>query len=246
LLKVPLWCKGQGVQQLIVEHVHKIYEGAQGGVHALRGVSFQVTEGDFVALCGPSGCGKSTLLHIVGAMDQPTSGGVMLWGRAIEKLSRNELAQLRRREVGFVFQAYHLLPTLTVCENVALPLSLDGMQQRAALQRARELLEFVGLAHRLQSLPAQLSGGEMQRAAVARAIVAQPRLIVADEPTGSLDSENGRRVMQLLADLNRHRGLTILLATHSTEAAAYARRTIQMRDGQIESIAEHAGISSTF
>jgi ABC-type lipoprotein export system ATPase subunit len=179
-------------------------------------------------------------------MDQPTSGSVVLWGRAIEGLSRNELAQLRRRDVGFVFQAYHLLPTLTVRENVALPLSLDGTPQRAALQRAQELLDYVGLSHRLQSFPSQLSGGEMQRAAVARAIVAEPRLIVADEPTGSLDSENGSRVMQLLAELNRQRGLTILLATHSPEAAAYARRTIQMRDGQIESIAEHAGVSSTF
>jgi putative ABC transport system ATP-binding protein len=233
------------MQHLVVDSLHKVYAGAQGGVHALRGVSFSLPAGAFVALCGPSGCGKSTLLHIVGGMDRPTSGQVLLAGRALEKLSRSELAQLRRREVGFVFQAFHLLPTLTVTENVALPLTLDGQSQAAAHARAAELLDYVGLPERARAFPSQLSGGEMQRVAVARAVIAQPRLIVADEPTGSLDSENGRLVMEQLRKLNQQLGITVLLATHSPEAARYAQRIMRLKDGRIESIDENVGLSTT-
>jgi len=198
----------------------------------LRGVSFDAEAGDFIALMGPSGCGKSTLLHVVGGMDRPTKGCVSLSGVALDSLTEEALARLRRKKIGFVFQFFNLLPTLTVAENVALPLMLDG--SRYSGERAREILDRVGLAERAAHFPAELSGGEMQRAAVARAIVTRPDLILADEPTGNLDTDNGTQVMNLLAELNGELGLTIILATHSIEAARYARRTLSMRDGLIE------------
>jgi putative ABC transport system ATP-binding protein len=228
---------------LVVEDLHKVYAGADEGVAALRGVSFTVSRGDFVAIRGPSGCGKSTLLHIAGAMDRPTQGSVRLAGRPLDALSLDELARLRRRHVGFVFQQYNLLPTLSVAENVALPLLLDRAAESAAMERAKHLLDQVGLAHRLTHFPAQLSGGEMQRVAIARAIAAGPDLLLADEPTGSLDSENGRRVMELLADLNRRLRLTVLLATHSAEAARFARRTLHLRDGRLDRVEDHEELS---
>lgn len=224
------------MSHLLIDDVHRTYAGAGGGIQALRGVSFQAERGDFVALWGPSGCGKSTLLHLVGGMDRPTQGSVQLNGRNVHGLPRSELAVLRRREIGFVFQAFHLLPTLTVTENVALPLTLDGRSAMEAEGRAEEVLDRVGLIHRRHQRPSQLSGGEMQRVAVARAVVAQPLILLADEPTGSLDSENGRRVLELLRALNQERRLTILLATHSPDAAAYARCTLKMRDGLVESV----------
>jgi putative ABC transport system ATP-binding protein len=219
---------------LIVNSVHRIYDGGGRAVAALRGVSFEAETGDFIALMGPSGCGKSTLLHIVGAMDRPTHGRVSLGGVALDSLTEEALARLRRRKIGFVFQFFNLLPTLTVAENVALPLMLDGARQSQTSQRTSEMLGRVGLADRSTHFPAELSGGEMQRAAVARAVVTQPDLILADEPTGNLDTGNGTQVMNLLAELNRELGLTIILATHSVEAARYARRTFRMRDGLIE------------
>lgn len=203
---------------------------------ALRGVSFEADSSDFIALMGPSGCGKSTLLHLLGGVDRPTRGRVLLDGAEISALDEETLARLRRKKIGFVFQFFNLLPTLTVIENVALPLLLDAADEREARSRASELLDRVGLGARASHFPAELSGGEMQRAAVARAIIARPRLVLADEPTGNLDSENGAQVMNLLADLNSELGITIILATHSEEAAAKAKRTIRMRDGLIESI----------
>lgn len=230
---------------LEIQNVKKVYSGGAGGVAALRGVSFEVAEGEFVALWGPSGCGKSTLLHIIGGMDRPSEGSVRLQGRPLEQLTSSQLAPFRRREVGFVFQAYHLLPTLTVLENVALPLSLDGVAESTAHERAEEALEQVGLGAKSRNFPNQLSGGEMQRAAVARAVVHRPRILLADEPTGSLDSENGQRVMALLNELNQQHQLTILLATHAPEAAQFASRILRMRDGQLESVVEHDRVSST-
>lgn len=218
------------------ENVHKIYVGPEGGVHALRGVSFDIERGDFVAVWGPSGCGKSTLLHLAGAMDSPTSGQVWLACRQLDQMTHRERTVWRRRHVGFVFQQFFLLPTLNVLENVALPLLLDGKDRRLAEKRARALLELIDLEDRRAHYPSQLSGGEMQRVAVARAVVNEPELLIADEPTGSLDSHHGRQVLDLLARLNGQRQLTILLATHSQEAASYARRTFRMRDGQIETI----------
>lgn len=225
---------------LIVERVEKYYEGGQRSVTALRGVSLEVLAGDFVALRGPSGCGKSTLLHLIGGMDTPTRGRICCNGVALDTLSEAALAQFRRRRVGFVFQFFNLLPTLTVGENVALPLLLDGVAERQARERAEQLLARVGLGGRMTHFPAELSGGEMQRAAVARAVVYPPELVLADEPTGSLDSANGEQVMQLLSELNRELGVTILLATHAEETARYARRTIRLRDGVIESDNLHA------
>jgi putative ABC transport system ATP-binding protein len=219
---------------LVVENIEKVYQGGRGGVSALRGVSFQADAGDFIALMGPSGCGKSSLLHLIGGMDRPTRGRVLLDSIAIDALDEEALARLRRRKIGFVFQFFNLLPTLTVAENVALPLMLDGASDRQAGERTRALIDRVGLAARATHYPAELSGGEMQRAAVARAIITRPELILADEPTGNLDTENGDAVMQLLAELNRETGVTIILATHSEESAAYTKRTIRMRDGIIE------------
>ena len=219
---------------VIVDHVEKVYVTGQRNVAALRGVSLEVLPGEFVALMGPSGCGKSTLLHLIGGVDRPTHGRVLVGGTVLETLSEAALAQFRRRRVGFVFQFFNLLPTLTVLENAALPLMLDGVSDRDAQVRALTLLARVGLQERAGHFPAELSGGEMQRVAVARAVISKPALILADEPTGSLDSENGTQVMDLLRDLNRELGVTILLATHDDEAAHSARRVIRMRDGMIE------------
>jgi putative ABC transport system ATP-binding protein len=204
-------------------------------VHAVAGVSLVLDEGDFVALVGPSGCGKSTLLHLCGAMDRPTAGTVRLESAVLETLDDNELTRVRRERIGFVFQFFNLLPTLTLLENVALPLLLGGERAAPAERAARALLERVGLGPRLIHYPQQLSGGELQRGAVARALVHQPALVVADEPTGNLDTGNGRSVIELLTELNRETGVTMLLATHAPEIAAAARRVVRMRDGRIES-----------
>jgi putative ABC transport system ATP-binding protein len=169
-------------------------------------------------------------------MDLPTRGAIWLGGERLDQLSATERARVRRQRVGFVFQAFHLLPTLTVLENAALPLLLEAGRAKAAYQEARRLLEWVGLRDRLEHYPRQLSGGEMQRVAVVRAVIHKPDLLLADEPTGSLDSHNGRRIMELLSELNRDRGVTVLLATHSAEVAGFAHRVFRMRDGKIEGI----------
>jgi putative ABC transport system ATP-binding protein len=218
---------------LVVDSVEKIYEGGLRPVAALQGVSFEAAAGDFIELMGPSGCGKSTLLHLIGGMDRPSRGVVVLDGVALNELGEEALARVRRTKIGFVFQFFNLLPTLTVAENVALPLLLDGASENKSRERVNALLDRVGLAARATHFPAQLSGGEMQRAAVVRAIIAEPTLVLADEPTGNLDTENGTQVIRLLADLNRELGVTVLLATHSDQAAGYASRTIRMRDGLI-------------
>jgi putative ABC transport system ATP-binding protein len=219
---------------LVIDSVEKTYDGGLRPVAALRGVSFEGEAGDFIALMGPSGCGKSTLLHLVGGMDFPSRGRVALDGVDLNELGEEALARMRRTSIGFVFQFFNLLPTLTVVENVSLPMLLDGVSEIQTRKRASGLLDQVGLAARADHFPAQLSGGELQRAAVARAVVANPRLLLADEPTGNLDTDNGSQVMKLLADLNRDSGVTILLATHSEEAAGYASRLIRMRDGMIQ------------
>ena len=220
---------------LTVTDVEKIYEGAQGGVTALKGVDITAEAGEFIALMGPSGCGKSTLLHILGGIDRPTAGRVLLNAVELNRLSEEEMTRVRRKQIGFVFQFFNLLPTLTVLENVTLPLLLDGTTEGDAEDAAEELLARVRMSHRTKHYPAELSGGEMQRTAVARALIARPTLLLADEPTGNLDSENGEQVMQLLAQINRDLGVTMILATHSQEAARHTRRIIRMRDGHIES-----------
>ena len=217
---------------LAAENLHKIYVTGEARVTALAGVSFTIERADFVALMGPSGCGKSTLLHLCGAMDRPTGGTIRLGDRDLSALEDDELTRVRREQVGFVFQFFNLLPTLTVADNIALPCLLAGVKPAEAEARARSLAERVGIAQRLQHFPQQISGGEMQRAAIARALVHQPSLIVADEPTGNLDSENGAIVLSLLTALNTELGVTILLATHAAEVASTAHRVLKMRDGR--------------
>lgn len=217
---------------LVADNVRKTYRGGEAPVEAVRGISLQLQTRDFVAIMGPSGGGKSTLLHLCGAMDRPTAGTLRIENVSLSELSDDELTKLRRERIGFVFQFFNLLPTLTVLENIALPLQLA--RKVSAEDKAREIAERVDLSHRLQHYPQQLSGGEMQRAAIARAVIHSPALLIADEPTGNLDSENGARVLQLLSELNRELQLTILLATHSLDTAAAAQKIIHLRDGLIE------------
>ena len=217
---------------LAAENLHKTYVTGEARVSALAGVSFTIERGDFVALMGPSGCGKSTLLHICGAMDRPTGGTIRLGDRDLSALGDDDLTRVRREQVGFVFQFFNLLPTLTVADNIALPCLLAGVKPAEAETRARGLADRVGIAHRLHHFPQQISGGEMQRAAIARALIHQPSLVVADEPTGNLDSENGAIVLSLLTALNTELGVTILLATHAAEVASTAHRVLKMRDGR--------------
>jgi putative ABC transport system ATP-binding protein len=219
---------------LAATELHKSYISGEARVSALSGVSLTLEPGDFVALMGPSGCGKSTLLHLCGAMDRPSDGSIVFEDRDLSLLSDDELTRIRRERIGFVFQFFNLLPTLTLGDNIALPCLLTGMSGTDAEQRARALADRVGIAHRLTHYPQQVSGGEMQRAAIARALVHRPALLIADEPTGNLDSDNGRLVLALLGELNRETGVTILLATHAAEVAAAATRVLQMRDGRFD------------
>ena len=223
----------------------KHYGESAAGLEALRGIDISADRGEFLAIRGPSGCGKSTLLHILGAMDRPTKGTVHLNGRRLDLLSLNELAVVRRKHIGFIFQAFNLLPTLNVEENVSLPLMLDGVPERESAARSEAAISEVGLGARRQHFPSQLSGGEMQRVAIARAVAIDPELIIADEPTGSLDSVNGRRVLELLAELNQNKKITIVMATHSEEAAAFAVRSIRLRDGLLDEEATSSALSSS-
>jgi putative ABC transport system ATP-binding protein len=216
-----------------LENVSKIYDGAGGRVAALSEVSLRVGKGEFVALMGPSGCGKSTLLHLVGGVDVPSAGEVWVEDQALSRLSDGALSRFRRDRVGIVYQFFNLLPTMTAGENVALPALLAGASAADARRRAEAQLRLVGLAQRTRHWPHELSGGELQRVAVARALVNGPAILLADEPTGNLDSRAGRDVLDLLARLSAVQGMTILLATHSHEAAAFAARTIQLKDGTL-------------
>jgi putative ABC transport system ATP-binding protein len=223
---------------LIAERVGKTYPAGDARVEAVRDISLSIDCGEFVAIVGPSGCGKSTFLHLCGGMDRPSSGSITLEQRRLDTLDDEALTRVRRERIGFVFQFFHLLPTLTLAENIALPLLLGGTGPRDGERRARELAERVGVAHRLSHFPQQLSGGELQRAAIARAVVHRPALLVADEPTGNLDSDNGARVFDLLAELNERDGVTVLLATHAPDLAAAAGRVVHLRDGRVLRIDE--------
>jgi putative ABC transport system ATP-binding protein len=225
---------------LVASDVEKTYTGSEAPVRALAGVSLSVEAGDFVAFMGPSGCGKSTLLHLCGAMDRASAGRLVLNGRDLAALGDDELTHVRREQVGFVFQFFNLLPTLTIADNIALPCLLAGVRGHEADARARALAERVGIANRLSHYPQQVSGGEMQRAAIARALVHRPAILIADEPTGNLDSDNGMRVLALLGELNREMGVTVLLATHAADVAAAATRIVRMRDGRFVSDAQRA------
>lgn len=213
--------------------LYKTYEDGETPVPAVQGVDLTLAPREFVAVMGPSGCGKSTLLHLCGAMDRPTAGSLVFEGAPLSALDDDALTRLRRTRIGFVFQFFNLLPTLTVEENIALPLMLAGSDAPVARDRAGIMADRVGLSHRRRHFPQQLSGGEMQRTAIARALVHRPLLLVADEPTGNLDSDNGARVMALLAELSEETGVAILLATHAADVAAAAHRVLHMRDGRI-------------
>ncbi len=216
---------------LQAHNLHKVYGRGDGRVEALRGVSLELAPGEFVAVVGPSGCGKSTLLHLCGGMDLATSGTVVVEGVGLAGLDDDALTGLRRERVGFVFQFFNLLSTLTLGENIALPLLLAGVSQGEAAARARDVAERVGLGHRFTHYPAQVSGGEMQRAAVARAVIHQPALLIADEPTGNLDTDAGLRVLEVLQTLNQETQVAVLLATHDQQIAAAAGRVLRLRDG---------------
>jgi putative ABC transport system ATP-binding protein len=203
-------------------------------VDALRGVSLTIEEGDYAAIIGPSGSGKSTLMHLLGCLDRPTSGTLLVRGRDVSSLDDGELADLRNQTIGFVFQAFQLLPRTTALENVALPLVYRGVRRAERRRRAAEALEAVNLGHRIGHKPTQMSGGEQQRVAIARALVGEPAVLLADEPTGNLDTVNGDEVMAILERLNKERGVAVVLVTHEADIAARARRIIRVRDGLIE------------
>lgn len=203
----------------------------EGAIRALDGVDLIIREGEFVAIVGPSGSGKSTLLHLLGALDTPTSGHVVVDGT--DMATESDLASFRRRTVGFVFQLHNLIPTLSAVENVQIPLIESGLTSSKRRSRALALLDQVGLGERAESLPTKLSGGERQRVAIARALVNEPRILIADEPTGAVDSENSRRIMDLLRAINEERGTTLVVVTHDPEVAKRADRVIRVLDGRI-------------
>ncbi|MDQ1645679.1 MAG: putative transport system ATP-binding protein [Cryptosporangiaceae bacterium] len=207
----------------------------QGGltVEALRGVTLTVGSGDHAAIVGPSGSGKSTLMHILGGLDRPSSGTLRIGGRDVAALKPDELAEVRNRTIGFVFQSFHLLARTTALDNVAMPLVYRGLRGAERRRRAREVLELVGLGHRTGHRPSQLSGGEQQRVAIARALVTEPAVLLADEPTGNLDSVRGGEILGLLEDLNRERGVALVIVTHDAEVAGRARRQIHVKDGLV-------------
>ena len=217
-----------------LEHVSRVYPVGDSEVRALDDVSLHIHRGDFVALMGPSGSGKSTLLHVIGCLDTPTSGVYLLDGEAVQGLSDDRLADIRRERLGFIFQSYHLVPRMSAARNVELPLILAGVDPKERRERARTALDAVGLGQRADHRPDQLSGGERQRVAIARATVTRPKLLLADEPTGNLDSRTGAEIVALLERLNAD-GLTILLVTHDPGVAAHARRLLTLHDGRLTS-----------
>jgi len=219
---------------IALRHVSRYYGSGDQAVAAVHDVSFEVTAGEFVCVVGPSGSGKSTLLNLVAGLDAPDHGQVMVAGAELAQLDDDARSDLRLRALGFVFQAFHLFPTFTVEENVAWPLEFQGVRWAHARLRAADILEQVGIPRAARARrPAELSGGEQQRVALARALVAEPEVLLADEPTGNLDTRTGETILDLVRDLNTSRRLTVLMVTHSPHAAAYAHRTIEMRDGRV-------------
>jgi putative ABC transport system ATP-binding protein len=215
-------------------NVTKTYTIGKLETPALRGISMSIESGEFTALVGPSGSGKTTLLQLIGCLDQPTTGEVFINGKNVSRLNRNERADLRRGTIGFVFQFFALIPTLTAYENVEMPLLLNGLNAQDRRERVNSLLESVDLADRAHHRPDQLSGGEQQRVAVARALSTRPVLVLADEPTANLDTENGRVVMETMVRLNQETGVTFVFATHDPRVIHYARRTVTLRDGLLD------------
>jgi putative ABC transport system ATP-binding protein len=218
---------------LEAKELHKRYQMGQHGIEALAGVDFVVEQGEFVAIMGPSGSGKSTLLHLLGGLDSPTQGEITLAGEQLSKLSEKQATLARRHNVGFVFQFFNLLPTLTAEENILLPVIIDGKDPRKYAKRLDHMLALVGLEERRHHKPDQLSGGEQQRVAIARALITQPAILLADEPTGNLDSKTGTAIMELLRRSADELNQTVIVVTHDSKAAAYASRVVFLRDGSV-------------
>jgi putative ABC transport system ATP-binding protein len=219
---------------IVAEDLWRTYQMGSEEIHALRGVSFQVEKGEYVAIMGPSGSGKSTLMNLIGCLDSPSKGTYVLRGKVVSQMNDDELAAVRNREIGFVFQTFNLLPRATALHNVELPLVYAGVPKEERLQKARRALELVDLGSRVTHKPNELSGGQRQRVAIARALVMQPSILLADEPTGNLDSATGEEIMRLFERLHEE-GHTIILVTHERDIADHARRTINIRDGRISS-----------
>jgi putative ABC transport system ATP-binding protein len=216
-----------------IDNVTKVYQMGEVEVHALRGVSLQLEKGEFVSIMGPSGSGKSTLMNVLGCLDSPTGGVYHLHGQDVSLLTDRQLARIRNKEIGFVFQMFNLLPRTTALRQVELPLAYAGVGSRERRKRAREALEAVGLGDRVDHRPDEMSGGEQQRVAIARALVTGPSIIMADEPTGNLDTKSGNEVLRIFQQLNEQ-GITVIFVTHDAETAAYSKRAIHLRDGLIE------------
>ena len=223
---------------LEAKDLYKQYQMGKHLINALGGVNFKVEQGEFVAIMGPSGSGKSTLLHLLGGLDTPSQGEITLADQQLSRLSEKAATLARRHNVGFVFQFFNLLPTLTAEENILLPLIIDGKNPRKYYQRLNSILELVGLTDRRQHKPDQLSGGEQQRVAIARALITQPAILLADEPTGNLDSKTGTAIMELLSRSARELNQTVIVVTHDPKAAAYASRVVFLRDGAVVTILE--------
>ena len=226
--------KKAGNALIALDHVHKTYQMGDVEIHALRGVSLEVHSGEFIAIMGTSGSGKSTSMNILGCLDRPTKGHYFLDGQDVSKLSKDELADIRNRKIGFVFQSFNLLARTSALENVELPMLYLGIKPAERLARAKEALELVGLQQRMHNMPNQLSGGQQQRVAIARSLVNHPSIILADEPTGNLDSRTSIEVMDIFQRLNQERGITVALVTHEPDIAQYASRVIVFKDGRIK------------